>query len=122
MPPLNTTIPNQPVDLQETLTRYTSAIQTINASPLARILLRARVAAAIATALDAIPGLCQEVQHLRVTLNLASLDHANLIAAARSTLVAERDGEPDPLWYLRDELAERRQFPGPHGGMQGIPW
>jgi hypothetical protein len=55
-------------------------------------------------------------------LNLASLDHANLVAAARSTLVAERDGEPDPLWYLRDELAERGQFPRPRGGTQASPW
>jgi hypothetical protein len=118
---LNTTLQGQPIDLQEALTRYASAVQTINASPLARILLRARIAA-FAAALDAIPDLCQEVQRLRALLALASRDHANLIAAARCSLIADREGEPDPLWYLRDELAERRQSPRPHGGTQAAPW
>ena len=34
----------------------------------------------------------------------ARLDRANLRAAMRATLAAHTDGEPDPMWYLRDEL------------------
>ncbi len=30
--------------------------------------------------------------------------YQNLAAAARATLAADHDGEPDPLYYLRDEL------------------
>jgi hypothetical protein len=32
------------------------------------------------------------------------MDRANLLAAMRATLAAHADGDPDPLWYLRDEL------------------
>jgi len=37
-------------------------------------------------------------------LERARLDRANLAAAMRGTIAAHHDGEPDPLWYLRDEL------------------
>jgi hypothetical protein len=44
---------------------------------------------------------------LRLCRELAStrMQYANLLAAARATLSAARDGEPDPLYYLVDELA-----------------
>ena len=32
------------------------------------------------------------------------MDRANLLAAMRATVAAQADGEPDPLWYLRDAL------------------
>lgn len=51
----------------------------------------------IATALDTIPKLCSEIRRLRSRL-------ADLVAAARATLSAHDDGEPDALYYLRDEL------------------
>ena len=35
----------------------------------------------------------------------ARMRAADLEAAGRATLAAERDGEADPLFYLRDELA-----------------
>lgn len=43
----------------------------------------------------------QEILRLRA----ARLQHANLLAAVRAALVAHEDGEPDPWWYLRDEIA-----------------
>jgi hypothetical protein len=51
----------------------------------------------IGAALGAIPKLCTEIRRLRARL-------ANLVAAARATLSAHDDGEPDALYYLRDEL------------------
>jgi hypothetical protein len=69
-------------DLQEVTDQYdraTSALYTV------------------ATALGAIPRVCVEVRRLRARL-------ANLVAAARATLSAHDDGEPDALYYLRDEL------------------
>ena len=119
---MNTAFPNEPVDLQEALTSYTDAIQTINARPIARFLLRANGRAAIAAALDTVPALCREVHHLRTLLTLAGLDHANLVAAARATLTADHEGETDPLWYLRDELTDRGQLPHPHSGTEGAAW
>ena len=44
------------------------------------------------------------VTRLSAELDRVRLDRANLRAAMRATLAAHADGEPDPLWYLRDEL------------------
>jgi hypothetical protein len=57
-----------------------------------------------------VPPLLSEVDRLWLLLVAARHRYANLLAAARATLAADRDGEPDPLSYLRDEL------PINHGG------
>jgi len=119
---LNTTFPDEPVDLHEALISYTDAIQTINAHPIARFIFQADGKAAIAAALNSVPALCREVHHLRTLLTLAGLDHANLVAAARATLTADHDGETDPLWYLRDELADQDQLPHTCGGPEDAAW
>jgi hypothetical protein len=106
---LTTTV--QPVNLQEALTSYTNAMQAIHGHLIVRLVFHAPATAAITTALTTIPPLCRETWHLRSRQHLARLDHANLIAAARATIRADHDGEPDPLWYLRDELAARGQLP-----------
>jgi hypothetical protein len=41
------------------------------------------------------------------------MDRANLLAAMRATMAAHADGEPDPLWYVRDALDSEG---GAHGG------
>jgi hypothetical protein len=38
-------------------------------------------------------------------------DYANLVAAARATLLATIDGDPNPLAYLVDELAAQELLP-----------
>ncbi len=44
------------------------------------------------------------------------MDRANLLAAMRATIAAHADGEPDPLYYLRDELnARQARSAGPGG-------
>ena len=63
----------------------------------------------LARALDTIPLLCAEVGRLRARLARTLSDLHNLIAAARATLGAHADGEPDPLYYLRDELDAQGQ-------------
>ncbi len=55
--------------------------------------------------LSDIPILTDEVTRLGSELAIVRLDRANLAAAGRATLAAYRLGEPDPLSYLRDELA-----------------
>jgi hypothetical protein len=52
-------------------------------------------------------ALSAETMGLRAELQSLRLDHANLIAAARAAIAAHGDGEPDPLWYLHDELDAR---------------
>ena len=65
----------------------------------------------LAAALDAIPRLCAEISRLRARLARTLADLHNLIAAARATLGARADGEPDALYYLRDELDAQGQLP-----------
>ncbi len=48
--------------------------------------------------------LAAQVTRLTAELERTRLDRANLRAAMRAALAAHADGEPDPLWYLRDEL------------------
>ena len=69
----------------------------------------------LAVALGLIPRLYAEIARLRARLSRTLLDLHNLIAAARATLGAHADGEPDPLYYLRDELDAQGQLPPEHG-------
>ena len=48
--------------------------------------------------------LSAQVARLSAERDRARLDRANLRAAMRAALAAHADGEPDPMWYLRDEL------------------
>ena len=59
--------------------------------------------------------LIAEIVRQRGDLAGIRLDRANLLAAIRATLSAARDGEADPLGYLRDELADRTADPGRRG-------
>jgi hypothetical protein len=60
------------------------------------------------TALTDNGTLSAEVARLTSDLSAARLDRGNLLAAIRATLAAHADGEADPLFYLRDELAARQ--------------
>ena len=60
--------------------------------------------------------LATEVTQLRAELAAARLWHANALAAMRATIGAQRDGEPDPLYYIRDELNAAQNLSGPRGG------
>ena len=52
-----------------------------------------------------------EYARLRPALASLRMRYANLLAAARATLTAARDGEAHPLAYLVDELAAQGQLP-----------
>lgn len=56
-------------------------------------------------ALFDVPVLTTEITRLRFELVVVRLERANLAAAGRATLRADRSGEPSPLTYLRDELS-----------------
>ena len=52
-----------------------------------------------------IPVLASEITRLHDSLSSTRLDRANLAAAGKASISAHRNGDPDPLSYLRDELA-----------------
>ena len=47
-----------------------------------------------------------ELRRVRAELEAVRLDRANLLAAIRACLAADAEGEPDPLGYLHDEVAD----------------
>ncbi|QFG26522.1 hypothetical protein [Actinomadura sp. WMMB 499] len=62
-------------------------------------------------ALTDTPVLLSEVNRLVAELVKVRRDRANLVAVARAALSAERDAEPDPLYYVRDELRAQGHLP-----------
>jgi hypothetical protein len=56
-------------------------------------------------ALADVPALGAVIGRLAGQLADTRMDRANLLAAMRATIAAQADGEPDPLYYLRDELS-----------------
>ncbi|MFC4908415.1 hypothetical protein [Actinomadura gamaensis] len=65
-----------------------------------------RVYAALADTLV----LIGEVNRLNAANRLLRDDYANLLAAARATLGAATEGtDPDPLYYLRDEVTAQQE-------------
>lgn len=55
--------------------------------------------------LSDVPVLIAGITRLDGQLHAVRLDRANLAAAGRATLAADRDGDPNPLSFLRAELA-----------------
>lgn len=90
------------VDLQKVADTYDQAATEARHTPTGHT---------IARALDLLPILTAQIARLRERLSRALADLGNLTAAARATLGAQRDGETDPLYYLRDELHAQGQLP-----------
>ena len=95
------------IDLQEAAETYTAAQR----SRLAKIWFRTPAGRETSNALALIPGLASQLKRIREHLARTLTDLGNLTAAARATLGAQRDGETDPLYYLRDELQAQGQLP-----------
>jgi len=55
--------------------------------------------------------LCDEIDLLNAAAAIIRRRYHNLVAAACATLAAVTDGEPDPLYYLRDELTATGHLP-----------
>jgi hypothetical protein len=106
--------PHPIVDLQEATDRNHAARRII-AGFSAALPTLAEIWQQLEAALADTPALAAEITRLRADLAGTRLDRANLLAAARAVISAYLDGEPDPLCYLRDELAARGQLP-PHPG------
>jgi hypothetical protein len=66
-------------------------------------------------ALSDVPALGAVIARLSAELSDARMDRANLLAAVRATIAAHADGEPDPFYYIRDELQARQDRSQSHG-------
>lgn len=97
------TSPHSSVDLQEVANRNDAARHIIAGFSTAMPTL-ADIWRHLEIALNDTPVLSAEITRLTAELSDTRLDRANLLAAARATLSASLEGEPDPLSYLRDEL------------------
>jgi hypothetical protein len=103
------------IDLPEVMSRNQAARDIVTGFASATPTLSTawqRIEAALADAQD----LATEVTRLSAELATARLWHANALAAIRATIGAQRDGEPDPLYYIRDELNAPQNVPTARGG------
>ena len=73
-----------------------------------------RTPVALWVAVADVPVLLADLDRLRSLLALTRARYANLLAATRATVAADRDGEEDPLLYVRDELDANGQLPPRH--------
>ena len=90
------TIPRLQIDLDEIL--GTIALE------LARVRICDQCQESVPSLINDLAHLVAELTRLAGELDAARLEGANLRAAMRAALAAHAEGEPDPLWYLRDEL------------------
>ena len=91
-------IPPLQIDLEEilgTLALELTRVRTCN-----------QCQASVPSLIDDLAHLVSEITRLHTVLIDERLISANLRAAIRAALGAESDGETDPLWYLRDEIAD----------------
>ena len=107
--------PYSAIDIPEVMSRNQAARDIVTGFASATPTLSAawqHIEAALADARD----LATEVTRLSAELAAARLWHANALAAMRATIGAQRDGEPDPLYYIRDELNAPQNLSEARGG------
>jgi hypothetical protein len=107
---LISTFPHISISLQEVSTRNTTARHVVAGFSAAMPAL-AEIWGSLEDALNDVPALSAEITRLSAELQHTRLDRANMLAAARATIAAHDEGEPDPLSFLRDELAARTPLP-----------
>jgi hypothetical protein len=89
------------LDLQEVTTRNDTARRIITGF--------ATTLPALTDYWHTVDAALADVTALAAALTRTRRAYADLLAAARATLGAHNDGEPDPLSYLRDELRAQGQ-------------
>jgi hypothetical protein len=96
-------IPRLQIDLDEILGTIALELAIVRICP--------QCQASAPSLIDDLARLVAEITRLSGELDRTRLDRANLLAAMRATLAARADGDPDPLWYLRDELDAAESAP-----------
>ena len=91
-------IPRLQIDLDEILGTIALELARLRICP------ECQCRESVPSLINDLAQLVAELTRLARELDRTRLDRANLLAAMRATLAAHADGDPDPLWYLRDEL------------------
>jgi hypothetical protein len=104
------TLPDSSIDLQEVADRNNAARHIVAGFSVDMPTL-AEIWRYVEDALNDTAALSAEITRLTAELRDTRLDHANLLAAARATISAALEGEPDPLNYLCDELTAIEERP-----------
>ena len=110
--------PYSAIDIPEVISRNQAARDIVSGFASAAPTLSAawlHIQAALADA----RYLASELTRLSAELANARLWHANALAAMRATMGAQRDGELDPLYYIRDELSAPQNLPRSRRGGDG---
>ena len=110
--------PYSAIDIPEVMSRNQAARDIVSGFASATPTLSAawqHIGAALADARN----LATEVTRLSAELADERLWRANALAAMRATIGAQRDGEPDPLYYIRDELGAPQNLSGVREGGDG---
>lgn len=102
------------IDVHEIMTRNAAARRIVAGFSAATPAL-AEMWQCVQNALADTGTLSAEVARLLAEVAAIRLDRANLLAAMRAALAAERDGEADPLSYVRDELETSQRPSRTHG-------
>ena len=112
---MRSNVPYSAIDLPEVMSRNQAARDIVTGFASATPTLSTawqRIEAALTDARD----LATEVTRLSAELAAARLWHANALAAMRATISAQRDGQPDPLYYPREERGAPQTPAEAHGG------
>lgn len=56
-------------------------------------------------------SLLDDLEQVRMRESLLRTHYLRLLTAARASVAAERDGDPEPLTFVKHELARRGQLP-----------
>ncbi len=112
---MRSNVPYSAIDIPEVMRRNQAARDIVtgfaSATPTLSIAWQ-HIEAALADARD----LVTEVTRLFADLEVARLWHANALAAMRVTIGAQRDGEADSLYYIRDEMSASQKRSEARGG------
>jgi len=116
---MQSTVPYSSINIPEVMNRNSAARDIVDGFATAWPTLTSAWQAIQAALTDA-RDLAADVARLSEELAVARLNRANALAAMRATLAADRDGEADPLSYVRDELhAPQNASPRRAGGSHG---
>jgi hypothetical protein len=91
-------LPPLGIDRGAVADRYTALLSTSDHREFVQALVRS---------VTDVPALLSTVDRLWLALVATRRRHANLVAACRAAIAADRDGETDPLSYVLDELQDQ---------------
>jgi hypothetical protein len=106
----------QRISAAEIRRRHSAATAALRRNLICRAWLRSRAGRAVDSALRCLPAASAEIERHQARNAVVQSRRHNLAAAARASVAAAAEGEADPLYYVRDELAAQGYLPGDRAG------